>query len=86
MDLSAHPVSLILNDLRIDGGSGATVLGDPRIALTCLANELISWGEELKAGQIVTTGTCVRPARIKPGDRVVGDFGLFGTAEVVFTD
>ncbi|HWP47668.1 MAG TPA: fumarylacetoacetate hydrolase family protein [Candidatus Limnocylindrales bacterium] len=85
-ELSTHPVSLILNSLHTDQGSGANVLGDPRIALTWLANELITRGEELKAGQIVTTGTCLRPVRIKPGDRVVGDFGLFGTVEVVFTD
>lgn len=85
VDLSAHPVSLILNGTLTEEGSGSNVLGDPRIALTWLTNELKTWGEGLKAGQVVTTGTCIHPVRIKPGDQVIGDFGVFGTVKVVFT-
>lgn len=86
VDLAAHPVLLMLNGALANEGSGANVLGDPRIALTWLANHLAARGEELKAGQVVTTGTCVQPAEISPGDRVVGDFGPFGTVEATFTD
>jgi 2-keto-4-pentenoate hydratase len=42
-------------------GHGKNVLGDPRIALTWLANELRQLGVTLRAGQIVTTGTCHPP-------------------------
>jgi 2-keto-4-pentenoate hydratase len=38
-------------------GHGKNVLGDPRIALAWLANELRQLGITLKAGQVVTTGT-----------------------------
>jgi 2-keto-4-pentenoate hydratase len=63
-------------------GRGANVLGDPRVALTWLANELSSLGIALRRGQIVTTGTCVTPMPIRPGDRVTADFGALGVASV----
>lgn len=86
VDLVTHPVSLILNGILTSEGSGANVLGDPRIALTWLANELATRDEGLKAGQIVTTGTCARPTEINPGDQIIGNFGPFGTVEILFTD
>ncbi|MGD1067539.1 MAG: hydratase [Vulcanimicrobiaceae bacterium] len=64
-------------------GSGAEVLGDPRLALTWLVNELSSLGIELAAGQVVTTGTCITPLPIAPGDRICADFGVFGEVRVV---
>jgi 2-keto-4-pentenoate hydratase len=54
------------------------VLGDPRIALAWIANELRTFGDGLRAGDIVTTGTCVPPVPIAPGDCVRADFGVFG--------
>ena len=65
-------------------GSGANVLGDPRIALTWLANELSRHGVTLRAGQVVTTGTCVIPLPIEPGVTVAGDYGALGWMEVRF--
>lgn len=59
-------------------GSGSAVLGDPRDALTWLANELSSLGVTLAAGQIVSTGTCMPPLDVEPGDRVTADFGDLG--------
>lgn len=72
---------------RVEGkheceGRGANVLGDPRIALAWLANELSGLGVPLRRGQVVTTGTCVTPMPIRPGDRVVADFGALGIASV----
>jgi len=55
------------------------VLGDPLLALTWLANELSGLGLTLKKGEVVTTGTCVPPIPIAPGDTVVADFGALGT-------
>ena len=66
-----------------DGG-GANVLGDPRIALTWIANELRAHGVTLGEGQFVTTGACVAPLPIGPGEVVTGDYGAFGTLEVHF--
>jgi 2-keto-4-pentenoate hydratase len=59
-------------------GRGEAVLGDPRIALTWLANRLSSLGVTLAAGQAVTTGTCMPPLEIGAGDAVTADFGPLG--------
>lgn len=66
-------------------GVGAAVLGDPRVALTWLVNELRALGVVLAAGQTVTTGTCVKPLEVAPGDRVEADFGVIGDVSVVLT-
>jgi 2-keto-4-pentenoate hydratase len=59
-------------------GYGGNVLGDPRVALAWLANELRTLGVTLKAGEVVTTGTCHPPLPIQSGDRFEADFGAFG--------
>jgi 2-keto-4-pentenoate hydratase len=65
-------------------GHGKNVLGDPRIALTWLANELSLLGVTLKAGQIVTTGTCHPPLPIQSGDFCAVEFGALGKVSVGF--
>jgi 2-keto-4-pentenoate hydratase len=59
-------------------------LGDPRLALTWIANELSALGVGLKPGEFVTTGTCMVPIAVEPGDRVDVDFGIFGQLSAVF--
>jgi 2-keto-4-pentenoate hydratase len=66
-------------------GHGKNVLGDPRIALTWLANELSQLGVTLRAGQIVTTGTCHPPLPIQSGDVFEADFGSIGRVSVRFS-
>jgi 2-keto-4-pentenoate hydratase len=65
-------------------GVGANVLGDPRIALAWLANELSGLGLTLRAGQVVTTGTCLAPLPVEAGDEVAADFGALGRVTVCF--
>src|SRR5205814_6036348 len=65
-------------------GHGKNVLGDPRIALTWLANELRQLGVTLKAGRVVTTGTCHAPLPIQAGDFFEADFGSIGKVSVTF--
>jgi 2-keto-4-pentenoate hydratase len=66
-------------------GHGKNVLGDPRIALTWLANELRQLGATLKAGRVVTTGTCHAPLPIASGDFCAADFGVLGKVSVGFS-
>jgi len=65
-------------------GHGKNVLGDPRVALAWLANELRGHGLTLRAGEVVTTGTCHPPLPIQSGDRVEADFGELGKVSVGF--
>jgi 2-keto-4-pentenoate hydratase len=60
-------------------GKGASVLGDPRVALAWLVNELSGLRITLKAGEVVTTGTCLVPLPIQPGVEVSADFGALGS-------
>jgi 2-keto-4-pentenoate hydratase len=66
-------------------GSGANVLGDPRFALAWLTNELRGLGLTLAQGQVVITGTCVKPIEVEVGDRVVADLGVLGGLSIRFT-
>lgn len=84
LDLPTQPVRLIRNGKLAAEGSGANALGDPRLALTWLANHLSKRGIGLKAGEIVTTGTCITPATIGPGDQVVAEFSGLGRVEAAF--
>lgn len=77
-DLVTHAVTAYRNDEPVATGSGANVLGDPRIALTWLVNELRTYADGITAGQFVTTGTCVAPVPITRGDTFRADFGDFG--------
>ncbi len=65
-------------------GHGKNVLGDPRLALTWLANELRQLGVTLRAGEVVTTGTCHPPLPIQSGDLFEADFGSIGKVSVAF--
>ena len=82
LDLSQHAVRVLCNGELKAEGSGANVLGDPRLGLTWLANELISHGMHLRQGDTVITGTCVVPVLLNEGDAMTADFGVLGTVDV----
>lgn len=65
LDLRSHEVR---GTVRRNGavvleraGTGEAALGDPRVALTWLVNELSQLGLALHAGEVVSTGTCMVP-------------------------
>jgi 2-keto-4-pentenoate hydratase len=80
-NLARHPVKAYVNGNLTREGRGENVLGDPRIALTWIANELSLVGDMLRSGETITTGTCIAPAAVAAGDHVVADFGEFGRVE-----
>ena len=82
LDLAAHKGRMVRNGAVAEDGIGSNVLGDPRFALTWLANELSRHREILKAGEVVTTGTCVKPVPIAQGDHFEGDLGVLGKVSV----
>jgi 2-keto-4-pentenoate hydratase len=80
-DLAGHAVSGAVAGKFDHDGVGANVLGDPRIALAWLVNELSALAIPVRKGQVITTGTCIVPLPIDPGDRVRVDFGRLGSVE-----
>ncbi len=86
VDLVEHRVlGAVVGDIAREG-KGANVLGDPRVALAWLVNELSGLGIPLRAGEVVTTGTCLVPLSISPGAHVVMDFGRFGVVSTRVID
>lgn len=60
------------------------MLQGPLTALAWLAGELSDLGIILRAGQIVTTGTCMDPLPIQPGSKFSANFGVLGTVSARF--
>jgi 2-keto-4-pentenoate hydratase len=85
LDLSIQQVRAFKNGALFREGVGANALGDPRIALTWIANHLARRGIGLKQGDVVTTGTCITPAAIAAGDQMVAEFVDLGRVTVRFT-
>lgn len=84
LDLAAHEATVSIVGGASYQGRGANVLGDPRVALAWIANELSSIGVPLAEGQVVTTGACVTPLPVGEGDAVVADFGVLGRVTITF--
>ncbi len=84
LDLREHLVDCEASGRERLQGKGENVLGDPRIALAWIANELSRVGQVLAAGQVVTTGTCLAPVTVGPGDRLGADFGPIGRVSAGF--
>ena len=85
VDLVAHPVEGVLDGAPVVRGTGANVLGDPRAALTWMVNERCTYGAGVSAGDLVTTGTCISPVAIAPGQHFRADFSALGELEVLLT-
>ena len=75
MDLDKLAVSMTVDGQEIGKGTGADVIGGPHASLLWLAN-LLRRGPGLKAGQIISTGTCTglfkAPAKAKVEARYGG--------------
>lgn len=84
IDLSQSKVTAQLRGHPAVVGGGANVLGDPIVALCWLVNEVTTHKMVLRAGEIVTTGTCVPPLGVVPGARVEADFGVIGKIALNF--
>ncbi|MFN5486514.1 MAG: 2-keto-4-pentenoate hydratase [Bradyrhizobium sp.] len=83
IDLVEHRPTITLRGERYIG-HGKNVRGDPRGALAWCANELRALGLTLRAGEVVTTGTCHPPLPIAAGDVFAADFGAIGKVSVRF--
>jgi 2-oxo-hept-3-ene-1,7-dioate hydratase len=65
-------------------GLGAGVLNHPAAGIAWLANRMGEHGQKIEAGQIVLSGSFIRPVEARNGDTIVADFGSWGTVSVHF--
>lgn len=65
-------------------GLGAGVLNDPVISVIWLAERLARYGQRIEEGQVVLSGSFIRPVECPPGTRIRADFGPFGSVALRF--
>lgn len=86
-DVDLRRVSAIVqrNGVVEETGVAAGVLNHPAMSMAWLVNRLHQWGETLRAGEIVLSGSFIRPIPARPGDVFVADFGELGTVSCSFS-
>ncbi|MEC8660352.1 MAG: fumarylacetoacetate hydrolase family protein, partial [Pseudomonadota bacterium] len=72
------------NDTVEETGLGAGVLDDPALSMAWLVHRLASYGDGLRAGDIVLSGSFVRPIEARHGEHFIADYGPFGTVDIAF--
>lgn len=65
-------------------GLGAGVLDDPATGILWLVHRLARYDMGLAAGDIVLSGSFIRPVEAPPGSRFHADFGPFGQVSLSF--
>lgn len=86
LDLLTQGITLKVDGKIIMTGDGAKIPGGgPVHALVTLANNPPAWSGGLKAGQVVTTGSCTGMPPLGEGREVVADFGTLGEVRISFT-
>lgn len=84
-DLSRHPVVLYVNGEEVARGhSGTLMFGHTLGSVAWLACCPSMQGRGLKAGDVITTGTCTGVTPVAPGDEVRADYGALGEASARF--
>jgi 2-oxo-hept-3-ene-1,7-dioate hydratase len=65
-------------------GLGAGVLDDPALGIAWLANRLAQYGDHISAGQVVLSGSFIRPIETSHGAIIKADFGAHGSVGCTF--
>lgn len=81
LDLTNIAITLLHDGKMIEQGSSGKILGNPLLAVIVLANAQPLSHPGLRAGQIVTTGTCTTPVEVHPG-KYTAQFGPLGDVEM----
>jgi 2-keto-4-pentenoate hydratase len=84
MDLSDHAIRLSSQGELVKTGTGRAAMGDPIISATWVVNLRRRAGDALRAGTILSTGTCTGHYFAERGEVVTADFGELGTASATF--
>ncbi len=85
-DLRHEGVVICKNGRLLASGCGVEALGNPVNVVTWLANKLSAFGREIKAGQIILTGSLTKFFFIDPGDVVNVSFSNLGSIQFSIVD
>jgi 2-keto-4-pentenoate hydratase len=85
LDIANLRVTAWVNGELVWQQTGGHPIGDPVGVAVALVNLLRQQGG-VKAGQVVTTGSCTRIRYLQPGDRFEVAFEGLGSAELLFVD
>jgi 2-keto-4-pentenoate hydratase len=69
----------------LDTGAGAAALGNPARCVAWLANKLATFGDGLRAGDVVLPGAVHKMVPVTPGDVFRADFAHIGAVTVRFS-
>ena len=72
------------NGVVEETGLGAGVLNDPVTSVLWLARRLADYGQQIDAGDIVLSGSFIRPVECPPKSEINADFGPFGSVNIAF--
>ena len=65
-------------------GLGAGVLNDPIESVVWLARRMAKYKQSIQPGQIILSGSFIRPIECPPGTAIHADFGSFGFVDIKF--
>jgi 2-keto-4-pentenoate hydratase len=84
LPLRELPIAVQVDGTIVYSGHGGHPLGDPLVPVVWIANHLAGLGTGLRAGEIVTTGSCNGMRKVAAGGAVRVEFAGLGAAEVRF--
>ncbi|MEL6965923.1 MAG: fumarylacetoacetate hydrolase family protein [Pseudomonadota bacterium] len=83
-DLVGTAVTAMVDGETVGTGNGEPVMGDPINSVLWLAQNLAAVGQQIEAGEWISTGTCTAPVPGEAGKTVSARFGTFGEVSVNF--
>lgn len=83
-DFTRQPVALKVDGRTTVEAIGGNAAGDPRRLLLCLIAHCRANGIALRAGTLITTGSCTGMAFVQPGAQVSAEFPDIGGASITF--
>jgi 2-oxo-hept-3-ene-1,7-dioate hydratase len=72
------------NDEVEETGLGAGVLNDPVESVVWLARRMAGYGQSIAPGQVILSGSFIRPIECPSGAQITADFGAFGSVDIAF--
>jgi 2-keto-4-pentenoate hydratase len=86
LDLQYEGVTVEFNGELHGSGTGFEVMGNPINPVVWLANKLAEFGDYLRGGETIISGSMVTPAELKPGDFVKVTYSRMGTVGARFVE